>query len=515
MSSRTKKTAINSFVGIGCSLANNLLSFVLQAVFIRLLGVEYSGINNLFTSILSVLNIVEMGFRNAIIFRLYKYIAEEDNEKISMYMTVYKKITYVTGAIIFASGMCCIPFLDKLVTTDKTFSEPLWSLFIIVVATSVVGHINDYRRVLIIAKQERYIEFLVNFGCIFACHIMQIIGLLIVKNIYVYLLIKLFATLFNGFISGYISKKRYGISWNSKQHPEKGEIKNLSKDLGSLAFYKFCRTLDANIDTFLISKYVDIAVTGIFGSVNMLLNSLTEMLGIFNDGMIASVGDLYASESNKKHIEEVFYQSTHFTYFIFGICISVLAPFLSPFTKWWIGYTLDDAAIYVLLINFFMYGMGMNVATFRNSMGIFVKGWKRPGFTAAANIIFSVLLVRRLGLIGTLLGTLIARTITQVWYDPLLVCKHGLSSKPYKYYAHYIAYVIVIFVISFGMIKLSEILPPMDSFISLLWHGIVFAVCSFFAYFCVSFVFKEHKGVMLRMFKMLKSVIEKTIAKLG
>ena len=513
--SRTKKSAINSAVGIICSLISSVLSFVLQAVFIRLLGVEYSGINSLFTSILSVLNLAELGFGNAIMFRLYKAISDNDDSKTRLYLSVYKKICYFLGAFVFIGGLCCIPFLDKLITTEKAFPEPLWSLFIITMSTSAVGYLNNYRKILINAQQDRFINVIVDYGVLFCCHGLQIVGLILYKNIYVFLLIKLFTTILNGFISGYITKRRYKTDWKSDDKLPKEEIKSLTKDVGALAFYKFCRTLDAHIDTFLISKFVDIAVTGIYGSINMLLSALNEVLGNFNDGMIASIGNMYAGENDKKRVEEVFYQSTHFTYLIYGMVLSVLAPFLSPFSKWWIGYTLDDTSIYVMLINFYMYGMGMNVATFRNSMGIFVKGWKRPAFTALANLVFSVVLAKHMGLVGTLLGTLIARTLTQIWYDPLLICKYGMNRKPYRYYFHYLAYMVIIFGVSFGMIKLSGILPPMDSFISILWHGVLYGICSFIAFFCVSFVFKEHIVVIKRICDLIKSFSDKTNKKQG
>ena len=513
MASRTKKSALNSTVGIMCSLLSSILSFVLQAAFIRLLGVEYSGINSLFTSIISVLNLAELGFGNAVMFRLYKAIADDDNNQIRLFLSVYRKICYALGAFVFFGGVCCIPFLDKLITTEKAFPEPLWILFIITISTSTVGYVNNYRKILINAKQDRFINILIDYGFLFACHGLQLLGLFLFKNIYLYLLTKLFTTICNGFVSGHITKKRYNTIWKSDEKLPKEEWKSLTKDVGSLAFYKFCRTLDAHIDTFLISKFVDIAVTGIYGSINMLLSALNEVLGNFNDGMIASIGNLFASENDKKRVEEVFYQSTHFTYFIYGIVISVLAPFLSPFAKWWIGYTLDDTCIFVMLINFYMYGMGMNVATFRNSMGIFVKGWKRPAFTAFANLVFSVVLAKHMGLIGTLLGTLIARTLTQIWYDPLLVCKYGMNVKPFKYYVYYCEYMVIITAVSFGMIKLSGILPPMDNLFSLIWHGLLFAICSFVCYFTVSFVFKEHKAVMMRVFGMIKSMLNRFLKK--
>lgn len=511
--SRTKKMAINSVVGLICTILNNLLSFVLQAVFIRLLGIEYAGINDLFTSVLSVLNLAEVGFGNAITFRLYKSIADKDDEKTRLYLASYRKICYGLAAFIFAAGMCCIPFLDKLVTSEKTFSEPLWSLFVIVIATSSASHIFDFRKSLIDAKQDKYINIIIGNGCLFACHGLQILGLVVYKNIYLYLSIKLFTTLVSGVISGIVSKKKYGIDWKSEDKLSKEEMKTFSKDVGSLAFYKFCRTMDAQIDTFLISKFVDIVTTGIYGRINMLFQAINDILGNFNDGMTAGIGDLYASETDKKRVEKIFYQSMHFTFFLYGVCIAVLTPFVSPFMKWWINYTLDSKCIYVMIVNFFIYGMGMNVATFRNSMGLFVKGWKRPAFTALANLVFSIVLTKRLGLIGTLLGTLIARMITQVWYDPYLICKYGLNAKPYKYYFRYVFYAGLIFIASFGMLQLSNILPPMDSFVSLLWHGILFAFCSVVFFFAVGFVFPEQKDVLNKIFGLFKPVFDRIMRK--
>ena len=155
-----------------------------------------------------------------------------------------------------------------------------------------------------------------------------------------------------------ICKKKYNASWYSKAHLPREQTKELIKQVGSLAVYKFCRTLDASIDTFLISKFVAVATTAIYGSYTLILNALTELLGSINDGMLASIGDLFAS-GDRKRMETVFYETTHLAYFIYGVCTAALAGFLSEFTMWWIGYTLPPAALYVMLANFYMYGIGI------------------------------------------------------------------------------------------------------------------------------------------------------------
>jgi O-antigen/teichoic acid export membrane protein len=502
--SRTGKTAINSIIGLLFSLLSSVISFVLQALFIRLLGLEYSGINSLFTGVMSILNIADLGVNNAILFRLYKLIGENDNDEIERYLLLYKRICYAIASIVGVLGIVCIPFLGGLINRQPSFSESLWSLFIIVLLTSVVTHANNYRGILIIAKQDRYIKTVINYGCSFLAQALQIGVLLWVKSIHLYLSVKLFTGILNGIISGIVTQNRYGIKWKSNSKLNKDELFSILKDVGYLAVYKICRTIDAYIDTFLISKLIDIAVTAIYASVSMILNALTELLNVFADGMIASVGDLNAT-GDRQRLEDVFYQTTHFTYLLYGISTATLVPFLSSFVNWWIGYTLDDICIYLMLVNFFTDGLAMNIATYRNSMGIFSRGYIRPAVTAFLNVIFSISLTVKFGLIGTLIGTFLARLFTTEWYDPYLVLKYGMGRSPFKYYFRYILYTTFTIISAFILLFIKKYLSEPTSFIHLLYHGVVYMICSSITIIGFGFLFKEQISIIRRILSLFKS----------
>ncbi|MBR0465874.1 MAG: oligosaccharide flippase family protein [Clostridia bacterium] len=506
--SRTTKTARNSAVGLFCTILSSLLSFVLRALFIRLLGLEYAGVNTLFTDILNILNLADLGFNNAILFRLYKSIADGDDEKTEILLSTYRKICYVVSAIIAVAGLALIPFLSHFVKEAPTFSEPLWSLYIIVLATSVANHLLGYKNTLLIAKQDRYISTVIQYISIFLRNGLQILVLAVFKNIYLYLLVSLFTAVLQGLVSGIVSVKRYKLSWFTKKKLPKSEVKELTKDVGALSVYKVCRTLDATVDTFLISKFISVATTAIYGSINMLLSAMNELLGTFNDGMIASVGDLNASE-DKSHVSSVFYQSFHFTYLIYGIITATFVPFISPFSQWWIGNTLDEKCIYIMLINFMMYGFGLNVATFRNSMGIFTKGWIRPAVTAVLNLLFSLLLVNYVGLIGTLLGTLIARTLTLVWYDPWLVIHHGMKKSPVKYYLRYILYMCFTALISVVLLLVRSVLPSINGILSLIWQGALYFIISAVLTLLLGAFIPEQKSIFNRVLVLLQELTSK------
>ena len=505
--SRTKKTTVNSIVGIICTIINSIFSFVLRALFIRLLGLEYAGVNTLFSDILSILNLADLGFNNAILFRLYKSISNSDDKATQIYLTLYKKICYVVGTIIGVAGLLCIPFLERLIKNKPSFPEPLWSLYIIVLATTVTNHFINYKSILIIAQQERYIVTIIQYTCIFLRNLLQILSLAIYGNIYFYLLSGFVTTIIQGVLNGIVSYRRYHVTWNSKERVPKDERKKIAKDVGALAVYKLCRIVDATIDTFLISKFIAVTVTAIYGSTMMLLNALHELLGVFNDGMIASIGNLHTSSSNKD-ISKVFYESIHFTFLLYGISTATLIALISQFTNWWIGYSLSLGAIWLVMINFYMYGIGMNIATYRNAMGIFVKGWKRPAITAALNLFFSIILIRKIGISGTILGTIIARLMTGTWYDPYIVIKYGFGEKPYKYYLRYILYTfIVLFASTIHIFLFNNILSKDLSFIILIKNGFVYLLVSVLIIFTFGFLFPEQKALINRIKVLLNSII--------
>ena len=502
--SRTVKTAKNTIVGFVCTGISYILSFVLRALFIRLLGLEYAGVNTLFSDILKILNLADLGFNNAILFKLYKSIAKGDNAATEMYLALYRKICYGVGSIVAIAGVCCIPFLNHFVSEQPSFSEPLWSLYIIILANSVATHFINYKSILFIAEQDRYVSTLIEYFCIFLKHALQIVVLLILKNIYLYYILELVSTLLQGIISGVVSRKKYHLSWRSDRKPTRKETKEITKDVGALTVFKLCRTLNATLDTFLISKFIAVTQTAVFGSSLLITSGVSTLIDTINDGMIASIGDLNA-RGNKDGVERALNTSIHIMYLIYGTCTAFLVPFMSSFMKWWIGHTLPNICIFVILFNFYTGGLNSNISAYRNSMGLYRKGWKRPAITVVVNFLSSYLLITRIGVIGAVIGTAIANITTMLWYDPLIVYKYGLNRSIKKFFARYLYYLLIVFFASVCTYITGKALPSATSFLSLCWHGIVYVIEAFVILFVFGSVFPIQKEV----FKRIAAIIRK------
>ena len=103
--SRSEYVMRNASVTLAMQILKNLIGFVGRTVFIKVLGAEYLGVNGLFTDILTVLSLAELGIGNAMVFSLYKPLAEKNVAKIKSLMRLYAQSYRIIGFSIAALGL--------------------------------------------------------------------------------------------------------------------------------------------------------------------------------------------------------------------------------------------------------------------------------------------------------------------------------------------------------------------------------------------------------------------------
>ena len=79
---RTKNASRNIFFGVIVKIYQILVPFLMRTAMIYLMGVQYLGLNSLFASVLQVLNLAELGFSSAVVYRLYKPFADNDKRTV-------------------------------------------------------------------------------------------------------------------------------------------------------------------------------------------------------------------------------------------------------------------------------------------------------------------------------------------------------------------------------------------------------------------------------------------------
>ena len=120
---RVQAAKKNIMFGTAGKIATVVLPFILRTLFIVDMD-KYLGINNLYTEILSFLNMAELGIGTAINFSLYGPVARGEKEKVKSYMQLYKKAYYYIALVVTVIGLALVPFLDKIVNLPEDMIIP-------------------------------------------------------------------------------------------------------------------------------------------------------------------------------------------------------------------------------------------------------------------------------------------------------------------------------------------------------------------------------------------------------
>lgn len=159
--SRTKKSLRNTIFGMTGMFCSLVVMFISRSIFVKLLGAEYNGINGLFSNILQVLNLAELGFATSVAYALYKPLKDGDKRTTAALMSFIAKIYRIIAVVVTVAGCCCIPILQYLIAED--ISELPFSLnelrgyFTMYLASTVCSFLLAYKRTIITADQNNYL----------------------------------------------------------------------------------------------------------------------------------------------------------------------------------------------------------------------------------------------------------------------------------------------------------------------------------------------------------------------
>lgn len=444
--SRTEYSILNIFTGIGGYLVNTIMGLICRMVFTRCLSADYLGANGLFTNVISMLSLAELGIGNAIVYELYKPIAEHDTEKIASLVKLYGKAYRTIGLIVATIGMALMPFLNVIIVKRPNIQESIYLLYAINLFNTASSYFFSYKSSLIIAAQQNYIVTSVNYFITILQSVFQIIFLLVTHNYLVYLLIQTVGTLSYNVIISNIANKRFPYIKKRDIRPlKKFETKRLFRNVRDLFIYKISGLLVNSTDNILITFFKGLATTGIASNYTLLVNTLNSLLGQIFNGLTASVGNLNAIEKGEKKYS--MFEFLHLmNFWLFGWCALGIIFCSSDLVKllFGTGYVLSPKIPLVLALNFYTVGMQNTVWMYKNTMGLFHYGRFLQFLTGIINIILSILLGMVWGLFGILFATFISRLCTNLWYDPYAVYKYGFHKKAAEYFKKYIFYLFVL-----------------------------------------------------------------------
>lgn len=444
--SRTEYSLLNIIAGLGGYVANTALGFVCRMIFVRCLSESYLGINGFLTNFLSMLSLAELGIGSAIIYALYKPIAENDEEKISALMHVYRTAYYVIGIIVAVAGICMIPLLGIIVGDTSDIKESIYLIYGIYLFNTASSYFFSYQGSLITAFQRNYI--VVGTSYVITClqSVLQIVFLLTFKSYMPYLIIQTIGTQAYNIIITVWTHKDYPFINNRKVTPlTKGEKKNLFKNVKSVTVYKLSGILVNNTDNLVLTYFNGLGITGLASNYTLLTNTLDTLVKQVFNAVTASVGNLNASDSQEKQYS--FFKVLNLANFwLYGWAAIGVAFVSSDLVKLLFGntYVMPPEIPFILAVNLYMVGMQNAIWTYKNTKGMFKYGQYILLVTAALNVIGDIVLGSLFGVFGIYLATAIARLFTNTWYEPYAVFKIAFGLNPVIYLKKYLEYLFIL-----------------------------------------------------------------------
>lgn len=492
----------NTVFGILTQTVTLILTFTNRSLFIRFLTVEYLGCNGLFSNILSMLSLAELGIGPAIVYSLYKPIADNNKQKIQAYMNAYKKAYFVIAGVIAIAGLCLIPILPYIIdnTTNIAVGE-LRIIYVLFLSNTVLSYFFTYKRSLLSASQHEYINSLNTTKFNIIRNILQIILLYFTRSYYAYLLAMILCTVLSNISVSRKCDKLFPYINGNKEKLHRKEKKQLYKYVLAQTSHKVGGIVVSSTDNLLITLLVKngIYLVGLYSNYLMIISAVKGILTTIFNSLTGSIGNLNTENNiqrRKKVFDDIFFLSCFF-YGVSGICIMCL---IQDFIKLWLGdiYLLNTGVILIVIINYFVTGLRTPCQLYNTTLGLFWNDRFKPWIEAAINLIASVILIHFYGLIGVFLGTLISTMTTSFWVEPYLLYKYGFQMKLRNYFFNYGKYILETIIIGTVLYTFSQKIICINWVI---WiakaFGITFISCLLFILFNIKR--PEMKDLIIRI----------------
>lgn len=437
--SRTKQSIRNSIVAFTSYFFKLIISFIARTFFIYILSAEYLGLNSLFSNILNLLSLAELGFGSAIAFAMYSPIAKNDIEKIKSLLNFYKKVYFSVGIVIIAVGLSLVPALPYLIKDTPNVDVNIKIVYVVFVLNSGLSYFFAHRKTLLFAYQRNDVETLINVVSVVLLNVLQIILLYLTKNYYVYIILMPICTIIELIFVLIITYKMFPKIKGKASNLLVEEKRNIVKNVYAMSLHKIGGVVLTGTDSLVISSVLGLTILGFYSNYLYITTMLTSLLILFSNSVKGSVGNLISLES-VEHNRQVFFKLNLvmrcFTG-LFAVCFFVL---IQSFMDIWAPDNYKKLSIYVVgLFAVYIYLSGNRgiIQAYRDAKGLFRQNRYAPVVECVLNLGISIGCAFWFGIEGVILGTVISLLLVPFWVEPFIVFKFYFKDELKNFWVGY------------------------------------------------------------------------------
>lgn len=440
---RIKQAGRNIKYSIIAYILKVALQFVVRLIFVKSLPIEYLGINGLFTNLLAMLSLAELGVGPAIVYSLYKPLAKKDTANIKALMALFKKAYRAIGIFIITIGVCVLPWLNWFIKGNSV-DEIQWFYLIFLLNTGV-SYFYSYKRNLLIADQKQYINSIYQSGGQIVLAVLQIMFLLVYPSYWIYICLMLLVTVSENYAVAKKTDKVYPYLQEKNMQALSADIKNtIIKNIKAMMAHKIGGMAVFSTSNLILSKFVGLGAVGLYSNYYLVISAVNNFAGQFFASITASVGNLIVLESNQKKAD--IFKVIEFIVAWQALVIACgLFTLLNPLIELWLGkkFLFNEAIVTWLIVNFYFTYMRKAVLAFRDASGLYWNDRYKPLAEAIINLAASVYLTIHYGVIGVIWGGIISTLLTCFWVEPYVLFRNGIDIKMKDYFKDYFKYAAV------------------------------------------------------------------------
>lgn len=412
---------------------------------IKMLGSEYLGLNSLCVSVLQVLSLSELGFGTALVYSMYKPLAEDNDEEICALLNLYRKIYKVIAVLMIVFGICVLPFLRFLIHGDVPADASIYIVFVLYLLNSVMSYVMfAYKSSIPTVVQRNDIISNINTVTQGLMQIMQIIVLLVLRNYYLSLIIMPIATAANNCILSFVVNRKY------PQYKPRGEVSKEKKQeikvkVTGLMINKVCQVTRNSLDSICVSAFLGLTMTAMYNNYYYVINALSGFCVVVLTSMQSGVGNSIVADSVEKNYTDM--NKLNFVYmWINGFCTVCLVCLYQPFMELWQGkdmvFPLSVAVLFA--VYYYALKMGDIRGLYSDGIGLWWENRYRALVEAIANVVLNITLGHLFGVYGIIAATLISLLVINFGYGSQIVFMHYFKNgKVVNYFLSHAFYAAV------------------------------------------------------------------------
>lgn len=431
-----------------------LLNLFSRKVFLDHLGAELLGVSSLFSDVLLLFSFADLGIGTAIMFSMYRPLAENDEKKIRSLLLFYRTIyNYVILALIVLS-LAFIPFIFTIKTTI-----PIRDLLIyygLFQFNNIILYLWAFRESYVVASQKERVLTRINLVFQVGITILLMVAVILYSNYLVYLVLSAaFVLLKRVWVNQYL-KRKYPITvLDGAESLEKREKVDILKKSYALLVTKIGNLLINQTDSLVVSVMVNVTQWGFASNYLVIKKSVFNVTDKIYSGMLPSMGNLLASD-DKTRFKSVFYLYDFLNAWLHTFCLIAFVSLSSPFVELFFGkdVVLPMDFVLVFFLAAFLDGLRTPVSVVREASGSFEADKWYTMIAAAVNLIVSLPMAHFWGLNGVFFGTIAAMIVLHVSRTVVLFRDPAYEITPGAYLLEILKHLVVGVLILGGTVSL-------------------------------------------------------------